>query len=112
MVVSGRSGPKRKYRRYFTKFPWKRMSVPRILEKCPACFLRGHHSHRSQSFLTAAVVGRSALVWRDAELIAALREFHRGFQLRIVHRRENQSDIKRETPPDYPAMLGRQSVPL
>lgn len=45
--------------------------------------------------LTQAVDARSEPVWRDEALIAAFREFHRLFPLRLVHERENQSDIKR-----------------
>lgn len=45
--------------------------------------------------LTRAVDAQSEPVWRDDALIAAFREFHRPFPLRLVHRRENQSDIKR-----------------
>ncbi len=45
--------------------------------------------------LTRAVDAQSEPVWRDDTLIAAFREFHRPFPLRLVHKRENQSDIKR-----------------
>jgi hypothetical protein len=45
--------------------------------------------------LTRAVDAQSEPVWRDDALIAAFCEFHRPFPLRLVHSRENQSDIKR-----------------
>jgi len=47
--------------------------------------------------LTRAVDAQSEPVWRDEALIAAFRKFHSPFPLRLVHRRENQSDIKRSS---------------
>ena len=52
--------------------------------------------------LTRAIDARSDPVWRDEALIAAFREYHRPFPLRLVHRRENQSDIKRMSKRENP----------
>ena len=47
------------------------------------------------TLLTAAVDAPSAPVWRNPQLTADFQKYHRGFPLRLVHRRENLSEIKR-----------------
>ncbi len=44
--------------------------------------------------LTRSVDASSKPVWRDEALIVEFTEFHRGFPLRLVHSRENLSEIK------------------
>jgi len=46
--------------------------------------------------LTLPEERRSEPVWRDPALIESFQEFHRGFPLRLVQRRENQSEIRRD----------------
>lgn len=45
--------------------------------------------------LTRSVDASSNPVWRDEALIEEFTEFHRGFPLRLVHFRENLSEIKK-----------------
>lgn len=46
--------------------------------------------------LTQAVDARSEPSWRDPRCIEAFRAYHARFPLRIVHKSENQSEIRRE----------------
>jgi len=45
--------------------------------------------------LTRAMDGQSKPAWRSEAMIEDFRAYHRGFALRLVSSRENQSDIKR-----------------